>query len=48
MLPFVIATAVWGSKWKGGTVELEVRFDNTAAVSIINQGTSRHHQAIDA
>jgi len=44
MLPIVIAAAIWGKKWKGGTVQ--VRCDNSAVVSIINQGTSHDHQAM--
>ena len=44
LLPIVLATAVWGSQWKGLTVK--VRCDNAAVVVIVNQGTSHNSEAM--
>ena len=39
LAPIVVASAIWGSSWKGLTVK--ALCDNEAVVSILNQGTSR-------
>lgn len=44
LVPIVVAGALWGPTWQGTTVL--ARCDNTAVVSIINQGTSKNVVAI--
>ncbi len=44
LVPIVMATALWGEKWRGQTVQ--VWCDNAAAVSIVNHGLTRDKQAM--
>ena len=39
LVPIVLACAVWGRQWSGGTVTFHC--DNTAAVSVVNSGYSQ-------
>ena len=44
LLPITIAAAVWGPQWRGHTVQ--VWCDNDAAVTMINQGSSKDLEAM--
>ena len=44
LAPIVIACGVWGSDWRGKTVQC--RCDNAAVVAIIRSGTSKHPLAM--
>ena len=39
MLPIVLAAAIWGSYWRGGTVRIHC--DNSAAVDVLNNQSAR-------
>ena len=44
LIPIVVAAAIWGDKWAGGTVR--VRCDNMAVVAIINKETSQDKEVM--
>ena len=44
LAPIVVASAIWGSSWKGLTVK--VLCDNKAVVAIVNKGTSRDEEVM--
>ena len=39
LVPIILACALWGRRWSGGTVTIHC--DNTAAASVLNSGYSR-------
>lgn len=44
LAPIVVAAAIWGREWSGRIVQ--IRSDNSAVVSIVNQGSSKNNQAM--
>ncbi len=44
LLPVIMACALWGHRWQGGTIRC--RTDNAAVVAMVNRGTSKNSLAM--